>query len=72
MGSEMCIRDRGYIEIENLMNKQVPRRVNPFTGDGYEPGETYGYYLVNSPNPNQDPSRYNKPRSMEVGFQFIF
>ncbi|MDC0383557.1 TonB-dependent receptor [Candidatus Marinimicrobia bacterium] len=63
---------KGYIEIENLMNKQVPRRVNPFTGDGYEPGETYGYYLVNSPNPNQDPSRYNKPRSMEVGFQFIF
>jgi outer membrane receptor protein involved in Fe transport len=63
---------KGYIEIENLMNKQIPRRVNPFTGDGYEPGEIYGYYLINSPNPNQDPSRYNKPRSMEVGFQFTF
>jgi outer membrane receptor protein involved in Fe transport len=63
---------KGYVEIENLMNKQVPRRVNPFTGDGYEPGEIYGYYLISRPNPNQDPSRYNKPRSMEIGFQFIF
>ena len=54
------------------MNKQDPRRVNPFTGDGYEPGEIYGYYLISRPNPNQDPSRYNKPRSMEIGFQFIF
>ena len=66
------IKIKGYVEIENLMNKQVPRRVNPFTGDGYEPGEIYGYYLINRPNPNQDPSRYNKPRSMEIGFQFIF
>ena len=63
---------KSYIEVENLMNRQIPRRVNPFTGYGYEPGEIYGYYLINSPNPNQDPSRYNKPRSMEVGFQFIF
>ncbi|GIS40113.1 hypothetical protein Ct9H90mP12_3070 [bacterium] len=29
---------------------------NPYTGRGYAPGEIYGYYLANSPNPNLDPS----------------
>jgi len=61
-----------YVEVENLMNELIPRRVNPYTGLGYEPGEIYGYRLANSPNPNLDPSRYNKPRSMEVGLQLIF
>ena len=54
------------------MNELIPRRVNPYTGLGYDPGEIYGYRLANSPNPNLDPSRYNKPRSMEVGLQLIF
>jgi outer membrane receptor protein involved in Fe transport len=63
---------KSYIEIENVLNELTPRRVNPFTGRGYEPGETYGYFLANSPNPNLDPSRYNKPRTMEMGIQFIF
>ena len=54
------------------MNELIPRRINPFTGSGYEPGEVYGYRLLNSPNPNLDPSRYNRPRSMELGLQFIF
>ena len=63
---------KAYAEIENLMNKLIPRRINPFTGSGYEPGEVYGYRLLNSPNPNLDPSRYNRPRSMELGLQFIF
>ena len=63
---------KAYAEIENLMNELIPRRINPFTGRGYEPGEVYGYRLLNSPNPNLDPSRYNRPRSMELGLQFIF
>ncbi len=63
---------KSYVEIENLLNQQIPRRVNPYTGKGYEPGEIYGYNLANSPNPNTDPSRYNKPRTMEIGFQLIF
>ena len=63
---------KAYAEIENLMNELIPRRINPFTGSGYEPGEVYGYRLLNSPNPNLDPSRYNRPRSMELGLQFIF
>ena len=63
---------KSYIEIENLFNQQIPRRINPYTGYGYEPGEIYGYNLANSPNPNTDPSRYNKPRNMEMGLQIIF
>ena len=61
-----------YVEIENVTGELIPRRINPFTGRGYDPGEIYGYYLANSPNPNLDPSRYRKPRSMEIGIQLIF
>ena len=61
-----------YAEIENVLNDVTPRRINPFTGRGYGPGEIYGYRLLNSPNPNEDPSRYTRPRSMEIGIQFIF
>ena len=61
-----------YFEIENLLDELTPRRINPYTGTGYNPGETYGYHLANSPNPNLDPSRFGKPRSVEVGIQLIF
>jgi len=66
------LRIKSYVEIENVLNQLTPRRVNPYTGRGYEPGETIGYHLANSPNPNTDPSRYNKPRTMEVGIQVNF
>jgi outer membrane receptor protein involved in Fe transport len=66
------LRIKSYIEIENVLNQLTPRRVNPYTGRGYEPGEIIGYHLANSPNPNTDPSRYNKPRTMEVGIQVNF
>ena len=65
-------RLKTYLEIENVADELIPRRINPFTGRGYGPGEIYGYYLANSPNPNLDPSRYRKPRSMEIGLQLIF
>ena len=63
---------KSYLEIENLMNEMIPRRINPYTGRGYGPGETYGYRMANSPDPNDDPSRHRKLRSMEIGLQFIF
>ena len=66
------VKLKTYLECENLFDELIPRRVNPYTGRGYGPGEIYGYGLANSPNPNLDPSRYRKPRSMEVGIQFIF
>ncbi len=61
-----------YIEIDNLLNQAIPRRINPYTGEGYDLGSIFGYNLINSPNPNLDPSRFNKPRSIETGFQFVF
>ena len=66
------LRLKTYLEIENVTDELIPRRINPFTGRGYGHGEIYGYYLANSPNPNLDPSRYRKPRSMEIGLQLIF
>ena len=61
-----------YIEIDNVLNQAIPRRINPYTGEGYDLGSIFGYNLINSPDPNLDPSRFNKPRSIETGFQFVF
>ena len=63
---------KSYLEVENLTNEMIPRRINPYTGQGYGPGEIYGYRMANSPDPNLDPSRNRKLRSMEIGLQFIF
>ena len=63
---------KSYLEVENLTNEMIPRRINPYTGRGYGPGEIYGYRMANSPDPNLDPSRNRKLRSMEIGLQFIF
>ena len=65
-------RIKAYLEVENLLDERIPRRINPFTGRGYNEGEIIGYYLANSPDPNLDPSRYRKPRAMELGLQLIF
>ena len=61
-----------YLEVENVFNEKIPRRINPYTGRGYGPGEIFGYNLANSPNPNLDPSRLRKPRGVEVGMQILF
>jgi len=61
-----------YLEAENLLDERTPRRINPYTGKGYDPGEIIGYHLANSPDPNSDPSRFRKPRSVELGFQVNF
>ena len=63
-----------YVELQfiNLLNQSIPRRINPYTGEGYDLGSIIGYNLINSPNPNMDPSRFNRPRSIEIGTQFTF
>ena len=61
-----------YLEIENIFNEQIPRRINPYTGRGYNPGEIIPYSMINRPNPNNDPSRNGKPRTIELGLQVIF
>ena len=60
------------MDFENLFNERIPRRINPFTGRGYDQGEIIGYYLINRPDPNLDPSRFRKPRSIELGIQTTF
>jgi len=61
-----------YMEIENVFNENTPRRINPYTGRGYNPGEIIPYSMINRPNPNDDPSRNRKPRTIELGLQVIF
>ena len=63
---------KAYFEVENLLDERTPRRINPYSGRGYNPGEIIGYHLANSPDPNLDPSRFRKPRSVEIGLQVIF
>ncbi len=66
------IKVKFLLEVQNVMDSRIPRRINPYTGRGYNPGEIYGYNLINSPNPNLDPSRYRRPLTAEFGVQFIF
>ena len=61
-----------YLETENLLDERTPRRINPFTGRGYDKGEIIGYQLAGRPDPNLDPSRFRKPRQVELGLQIIF
>ena len=61
-----------YLEVQNVFDTMVPRRINPFTGEGYNPGQVYSYSLLNSPDPNNDPSRFQTPRTSELGIQVIF
>ncbi len=61
-----------FLESENIFEETIPRRINSFTGHGYDPGEIIPYSLIDQPNPNVDPSRYSRPRTMELGIQVIF
>lgn len=63
---------RIYTEIENVFDQVIPRRINPFTGRGYDPGEIYSYSLISSPNPNYNPARNRSPRRIQLGVQFKF
>ena len=61
-----------FLEIENILDEVIPRRINSFTGLGYGPGVILPYSMINSPNPNYDPSRFRRPRTIELGMQFYF
>jgi len=60
------------LEIQNLFDYQIPRRINPFTGEPYNPGQPLPYSLANAPNPNYDPSRYQEPRTAKLGIKVKF
>jgi len=61
-----------FLESENIFEEILPRRINSFTGRGYNPGEIIPYSMIDQPNPNEDPSRFSRPRTMELGIQVIF
>ncbi|MBC8400692.1 MAG: TonB-dependent receptor [Candidatus Marinimicrobia bacterium] len=66
------LRFKTFIEIENLLDSRIPRRINSYTGYGYDPGEIYSYSMLESPDPNYDPSRVRPPRATTMGVQILF
>ncbi|MFQ6616148.1 MAG: carboxypeptidase-like regulatory domain-containing protein [Fidelibacterota bacterium] len=66
------VRYRMFLEVENVFDEKIPRRINPFTGRGYDPGEIIPYGLLDDPSPNFDPSRFRMPRRAQVGVQVTF
>ncbi len=66
------MRYKVYLEIENVLDEHIPRRINPYTGRGYNPNEIIPYSMISRPNPNVDPSRNGKPRTVELGLQIFF
>lgn len=67
-----ALRLKVFFEVENLLDSRIPRRINSYTGYGYDPGEIYSYSMINSPNPNYNPSRIRPPRAVTMGIQIIF
>jgi len=63
---------KAYCTIENFFNVKRPSSINPFTGQGYDPGEIYSYGFINSPDPNYNPGRYSIPRTIELGMSVRF
>lgn len=61
-----------FIDAENVFNHKIPRRINPFTGKPYDPGEIIPYTYYKGQNPNYDPARYYAPRQISVGFLLNF
>jgi outer membrane receptor protein involved in Fe transport len=66
------LRYKIFIELENLFDEEIPRSINSFTGEGYNPGEIIPYSMISRPSPNYDPSRIGKPRTVQLGVQILF
>ena len=63
---------RIFLEVENLFNTKIPRFINSYTGEPYDPGKPVAYSYINKPNPNYDPSRYYQPRTILLGVSFRY
>jgi outer membrane receptor protein involved in Fe transport len=61
-----------FLDVENVFDFPIPRRINPFTGRPYDPGEIVSYNYANGTDPNTDPSRYRAPRHITIGLSFNF
>jgi outer membrane receptor for ferrienterochelin and colicin len=63
---------RIFLQIENLLNKRVARYINPYTGEPFNPGNPISYSYIDRPNPNYDPSRFERPRQIMLGVSCRF
>jgi len=63
---------RLFFEVQNLLNNRIPRRINDFTGEGFDPGDMISYSYIDNPDPRIDPARMERPRMAEVGLQVLF
>ena len=63
-----------FIQVENLFNTKIARRINPVTGRAYEPGDPIprSWYDSLTDLPPTDPSRYQEPRSTMIGVKLKF
>ena len=64
------------VEIENVLDAQIPRIINPYTGMEYRPGDiltsSYTRDYNPSPNPIYNPSKYRWPRRLRFGVSLRF
>jgi outer membrane receptor protein involved in Fe transport len=63
---------RFFIDVKNLFDLEIPRYVNPYTGEAYDPGKPLPYSYKGLPNPNYDPSRYYSSRTIRLGVSCQF
>ncbi|MBN2279181.1 MAG: TonB-dependent receptor [Candidatus Marinimicrobia bacterium] len=63
---------RLFMDVKNLFNIKIPRYINPYTGDPYDPGQPVAYSYIDKPNPNYDPSRYYSSRNIRLGISCQF
>ena len=59
------------VEIENVFDAQIPRIINPHTGEEYKPGDQLPSQFTREINPTPDPiynpSKYRWPRRLRFG-----
>ncbi|MGC9364857.1 MAG: TonB-dependent receptor [Fidelibacterota bacterium] len=62
------------VQIENLLDAKIARRINPVTGRAYEPGDPIprSWYDSLTDLPPTDPSRYQEPRNVMIGVKVKF
>ncbi|MCK5738214.1 TonB-dependent receptor, partial [bacterium] len=64
------------MEVENLLDVQIPRIINPYTGEAYKPGDVltsaYMREYNPSPNPIYNPAKFQWPRTFRFGVSVKF
>jgi outer membrane receptor protein involved in Fe transport len=64
------------VEMENVLDAQIPRIINPYTGREYRPGDlltsSYTRDINPTPNPIYNPSKYRWPRRLRFGLALRF